>query len=284
MGKYKKIELIILSVLIVVLSGAVGYKVFLAKKDEPVQDKEVKKVSEEQPVTQPEPEPEPEPEPQPEPIEIPVNFDELKAQNPDVYAYIEIPGTQVSYPILQSADGSVDYLNTTLQRTAGLPGSIYTENISSQEFTDFNTVIYGHNMKDGSMFGSLHSFDNEQFFREHSEINVYMPDKAIKYHIYAARWFDDRYIPVSYPLETPEGRNQFLSDVRNIGLSPAYFNDEYMPTEQDCLITLSTCTSNPTNRLFIIGVRGETRPAAGAAGTEGEAAAEPEAAERKSPS
>ena len=138
-GKYKKIELIILSVLIVVLSGAVGYKVFLAKKDEPVQDKEVKKVREEQPVTQPEPEPEPEP--QPEPIEIPVNFDELKAQNPDVYAYIEIPGTQVSYPILQSADGSVDYLNTTLQRTAGLPGSIYTENISSQEFTDFNTVV-----------------------------------------------------------------------------------------------------------------------------------------------
>ena len=65
MGKYKKIELIILSVLIVVLSGAVGYKVFLAKKDEPVQDKEVKKVSEEQPVTQPEPEPE-ESEPEPE--------------------------------------------------------------------------------------------------------------------------------------------------------------------------------------------------------------------------
>ncbi len=280
-GKFKKVEIIILAVLVVVLAGAIGGKVFL-KKEEPVQTKKVEKPKEPEPAE--EPEPEPEPEPQPEPVDIPVDFAALKAQNPDVYGYIEIPGTQVSYPILQSADGSVDYLNTTLQRTAGLPGSIYTENINSQEFTDFNTVIYGHNMKDGSMFGSLHSFDNEQFFREHSEINVYMPDKAIKYHIYAARWFDDRYIPASYPLETPEGRNQFLSDVRNIGLSPAYFNDQYTPTEQDCLITLSTCTSNPTNRLFIIGVRGETHPAAGTAEPEGENVAGAVAAERKSPS
>ena len=275
-GKLKKIELIILVVLIVALAGAVGYKVFFSKKEEPAA-KKVETVREVEPKEEAEPEPAPEPEP--EPVEIPVNFEELKAQNPDVYAYIEIPGTQVSYPILQSADGSIDYLNTTLQRTGGLPGSIYTENISSQDFTDFNTVIYGHNMRDGSMFGSLHNFDNEQFFREHSEINVYMPDKAIKYHIYAARWFDDRYLPVSYPFETPEGRNQFLSDVRNIGLQPAYFNDQYTPTEQDCLITLSTCTSSPTNRLFIIGVRGETRPAAGASGAvNAQDAADPAAA------
>ena len=132
MGKFKKVEIIILAVLVVVLAGVMGGKVFL-KKEEPVQTKKVEKPKEPEPVE----EPVEEPEPQPEPVEIPVDFAALKAQNPDVYAYIEIPGTQVSYPILQSADGSVDYLNTTLQRTAGLPGSIYTENINSQEFTDF---------------------------------------------------------------------------------------------------------------------------------------------------
>ena len=117
-GKFKKVEIIILAVLVVVLAGAIGGKVFL-KKEEPVQTKKVEKPKEPEPAE--EPEPEPEPEPQPEPVDIPVDFAALKAQNPDVYAYIEIPGTQVSYPILQSADGSVDYLNTTLQRTAGLP-------------------------------------------------------------------------------------------------------------------------------------------------------------------
>ena len=62
--------------------------------------------------------------------DIPIDFEELWAVNSDVFAYIEIPGTRVSYPVLQSADGSVDYLNTTLEKTEGLPGSIYTENIN----------------------------------------------------------------------------------------------------------------------------------------------------------
>lgn len=245
--KIKVAELVILTLLITVLLGAIGYKSFFIKKEEPAVTKKPEPVQELKV--------EPEPEPAPEPVNIPVNFDELKAVNPDVYAYIEIPGTQVSYPILQSVDNSVDYLNTTFEGAAGLPGSIYTENISNQNFMDFNTVIYGHNMKDKSMFGSLHNFDSEEFFREHTEINIYLPDQAIKYHIYAALVFDDRYVPASYDFNTPDGRNQYLNDIRNIGLTPAYFNDQYTPNEQDSLITLSTCTGEPTHRLFIIGVR-----------------------------
>ncbi len=247
MKKIKVAELVILTLLITILIGIIGYKSFFEKEKEPAVTKK------------PEPvqvaEPGPEPEPEPEPVVIPVNFDELKAVNPDVYAYIEIPGTQVSYPILQSADNSIDYLNTTFEGAAGLPGSIYTENINNQNFMDFNTVIYGHNMRDKSMFGSLHNFDSEEFFRGNTEINIYLPDQAIKYHIYAALEFDDRYIPASYDFNTPDGRNQYLNDLRSIGLSPAYFNDQYTPNEQDSLITLATCTSVPTHRLFIIGVR-----------------------------
>ncbi len=80
-------------------------------------------------------------------VDIPIDFEELWAVNSDVYAYIEIPGTKVSYPILQSVDGSVDYLNTTLEKTEGLPGSIYTENVNSRDFHENNTIIYGQDRK-----------------------------------------------------------------------------------------------------------------------------------------
>lgn len=191
-------------------------------------------------------------------VDIPVDFDEFKAVNEDVYAFIEIPGTKVSYPILQSVDGSVDYLNITMEKTEGLPGSIYTENINSRDFREINTIIYGHDMNDGTMFGSLHNYDDEAFFREHSEIDIYLPDEAIKYNIYAAVVFDDRYLPLSYNFDTLEGRAQFITDIKAFGQGPAHFNDEFTPTEKDSMITLSTCIGDqPSNRWLIIGVRDE---------------------------
>lgn len=194
-------------------------------------------------------------------VDIPIDFEELWAINSDVYAYIEIPGTKVSYPILQSADGSVDYLNMTLEKTEGLPGSIYTENVNSRDFHENNTIIYGHDMNDGSMFGSLHDYDDETFFRENSEILVYLPDEAIKYHVYAAVVFDDRYIPKSYNFDTLEDRARFIEDLKSFGQQPAYFNEEFAPTDRDSMITLSTCISDqPSNRWLIIGVRDDEEP------------------------
>ncbi len=188
--------------------------------------------------------------------DIPIDFEELWAVNSDVFAYIEIPGTRVSYPVLQSADGSVDYLNTTLEKTEGLPGSIYTENINSRDFRENNTVIYGHDMNDGSMFGTLHDYDDEDFFKEHTEINIYLPDEAIRYHVYAAVVFDDRYIPKSYNFDTLSERVRFIDDLKNFGEQPAYFNEEFAPTDRDSMITLSTCIGDqPSNRWLIIGVR-----------------------------
>ena len=191
-------------------------------------------------------------------VDIPVDFDELKKVNSDVYAYIEIPGTKVSYPILQSADGSIDYLNTTLEKTEGLPGSIYTESINSRDFHENNTIIYGHDMNDGSMFGSLHDYDDENFFREHTKINIYLPDEAIQYHVYAAVVFDDRYIPESYNFDTLAERSRFIEDIRNFGQQPAYFNEEFAPTDKDSMITLSTCISDQSSGWWlVIGVRSD---------------------------
>lgn len=183
------------------------------------------------------------------------DFTALQNQNSDVYAYLAIEGTAVDYPILQSADGSIDYLNTTIDKQEGLPGSVYTENVNSQDFHDANVVVYGHNMKDGSMFASLLNYRDKNYLIEHPDIIVYLPDKKITYHIYAAVTFDDRYIMDSYNFDTLSGREEYLNDIRTFGENGGVFQDDILPTKENQLITLSTCTDNPDERFLVVGVK-----------------------------
>ena len=69
-------------------------------------------------------------------MEIPIDFAQLQAQNPDIYAWIQIDGTNINYPVAQSATDNEYYLNHTIEGQEGYPGSIYTENWNTKEFTD----------------------------------------------------------------------------------------------------------------------------------------------------
>ena len=109
-------------------------------------------------------------------VEIPIDFSSLKEKNSEVYAWIRIPDTQVDYPILQRASDDLYYLDHTIDGAEGLPGSIYTQSLNSQDFSDKNTVIYGHNMRDETMFGGLKSYMDESYMKAHSQILIYTPE------------------------------------------------------------------------------------------------------------
>lgn len=116
-------------------------------------------------------------------VEIPIDFAQLQAQNPDIYAWIQIDGTNINYPVAQSATDNEYYLNHTIEGQEGYPGSIYTENWNTKEFTDFNTVIYGHDMKDGSMFQNLHNYADASYMQQHPNVVIYTPEKKLTYQI-----------------------------------------------------------------------------------------------------
>ena len=101
-----------------------------------------------------------------------VDWEGLWEINPDVYAWISIPGTSIDYPILQHASDNTYYLNYNIDGSYGYPGCIYTENLNSKDFTDSNTVIYGHNMKNGSMFAGLHQFEDSNFFAQNNKVYI----------------------------------------------------------------------------------------------------------------
>lgn len=180
-----------------------------------------------------------------------IDFSTAQALNPDVYAWIWIPGTNIDYPILQSATEPDEYyLDHTIERMEGLPGSIYTEKYNAKDFSDPVTVIYGHNMKNGSMFADLHKFENQDFFNSNPYVYIYLPDKTYKYRIFAAVTFDDRYLMGNYNFSDLGDFQKYLDELRN-SIS-GNVNMDISVTQQTGIITLSTCIANsPNQRLFV---------------------------------
>lgn len=183
---------------------------------------------------------------------IPVKFAELQQVNPDVYAWITVPGTEIDYPILQHASDNSYYLMHNIDGSYGYPGCIYTEDLNSKDFTDNNTVIYGHNMKNGSMFAQLHKFEDPDFFNENREVLIYLPDEVLHYTIFAAHIYDDRHLLYSFDFSDPDVYQKYLDSVFSTRDMSANIDKDMTVTKDDRIVTLVTCIgSQPNNRLLV---------------------------------
>lgn len=175
----------------------------------------------------------------------------LYKENKDIYAWIYIPGTQVDYPVLQSATDDTYYLNHNIDGSYGKPGCIYTEKINSKDFTNYNTVIYGHNMKNGEMFGCLHEYEDETFFDENPYVYVYTEDKTYVYEIFAAYTASNAHILNTNDFSTQEGFADYLDNVVYNKSLVGNFREGARVTSDNRIITLSTCTSNSSKRWLV---------------------------------
>lgn len=187
-------------------------------------------------------------------VETPVDFKELKKINSDIYAWIEIPGTVVNYPILQSETDNAYYLNHTVEGKKSAYGSIYTEDYNSKDFSDFTTVVYGHNMKNGTMFGQLKKFRDNNFFEKNRYIFVYTPGRILKYEIFGAYTWSNEHILLSNNFETKANRRVYIDKIFSIRDMNSRIKSDIKVTEKDKIITLSTCMNNDAKRLLISGV------------------------------
>lgn len=182
----------------------------------------------------------------------PVDFAGMWEVNEDVYAWITVPGTVIDYPILQHATDNTYYLNYNIDGSYGYPGCIYTENLNSKDFTDNNTVIYGHNMKNGSMFSGLHKFEDASFFEENTKVYIYTPEKEYEYTIFAAYIYDDRHLLYSFDFANEQVYATYLEDIQNMRSMNALLREDITVTAKDKIITLVTCIGNqPDKRLLV---------------------------------
>ena len=186
-----------------------------------------------------------------EPIEIPIDFEALTETNPDVYAWITIPGTEVDYPILQRVDDDSYYLTHTIEGKEAPEGAIYTESLNDQDFTDPNTVIYGHNMRNDSMFGSLHLFEDRDFFDEHRDLTIYLPDQILHYRIFAAYNYDNRHILKSFDFQDEAQYQGYLDSIFQMRSMSSNLDTSISVDSSDRIVTLSTCNGNDDQRYLV---------------------------------
>lgn len=191
-------------------------------------------------------------------IEVPeknLDWDVLTEENEDIYAWIYIPNTQVDYPILQHPTENDYYLSHNLDGSSGYPGCIYTQLLNGKEFRDANTVLYGHNMKNGTMFGSLHEYEDNTFFEENPYVYIYTPDKVLVYEIFAACTFSDAHLLYTYDCTKEEKFREYVDDLTGVRDMNSHVRSDVDVSYGDFILTMSTCIRNqPTQRWLVTAV------------------------------
>ncbi|MCF0137014.1 MAG: class B sortase [Oscillospiraceae bacterium] len=196
-------------------------------------------------------------------IVIPVDFEELWGINKDIYAWISIPDTDISYPIVQRDGDNNFYVRRSEAGVYYSGGCIYTEDFNKKDFSDPLTVVYGHNLRSGRMFAQLNSFSDPEFFKEHKYIYVFLPDRALVYDIFAAVPYKSWHLLSNVDMNDPEVRAEFFGDIMGILDTKANFRNLQPDYENDRFIALSTCLEgNNTQRFLVFGVLREEIPAA----------------------
>lgn len=192
--------------------------------------------------------------PEEEAAEIPIDFAALKSTNPDVYAWIRIPGTNIDYPIVQSQTDNEYYLNHTWDGVEAPQGAIFTQTYNQKDFGDYNTVVYGHRMSDANptMFHALHSYMDPAFLKEHQEMTVYTEERELTYKVFAAVVYDDRLIPMAYNFGVESQRQEFLDSLYGATDLRNQYADNVEVTAKDKLLTLSTCLEGEDHHRFLV--------------------------------
>ena len=180
-----------------------------------------------------------------------LDLEALRAVNKDVVGWISIPGTIVSYPLIQGKDNQY-YLRRNWKKQSISSGSIFLEAEVSRDLTDFHTIVYGHRMRNETMFGTIKYYSKADYWREHPSIYIVLDDTIYRYDIFAA--YEAAVDGIVYRLDIEEKHLeeefiQYCKDhsVLDTGLAPA---------AGDRILTLSTCTSNlsETYRWVVHGV------------------------------
>ena len=187
-----------------------------------------------------------------------IDFNELHDINEEIYAWIYVPGTNVDYPVAQAFLSGDDYyyLEHNIYREYQFSGTIYSESQNTRSFNDPVTVLYGHNMINGTMFQSLHNFESEEFFDDHTTMFVYTPDRLITYLIYSCFDYDDRHILNSFHFDQKEEFMDFVSDTMEPHSSIYNVRGDVEIKDTDNLLVLSTCSNHSyTSRYLTVGVK-----------------------------
>lgn len=176
------------------------------------------------------------------------SFSELMAINPDVCAWLTIENTNIDYPVVQGID-NIKYVNTDVYGKFSLSGSIFLDYRNAGDFSDSYSLLYGHHMEGGVMFGELANFTEEDYFREHTTGILYLADRTYEIELFACLQTSAYDAMMFGPGDFQENEmNELLSTIKTDSLQ---YRDIGV-TSQDKIIALSTCSDASTNARTLV--------------------------------
>lgn len=190
----------------------------------------------------------------PDLAENPIDFDSLIEKNSDIYSWIYIPETNINYPVCRSATDDNFYLDHDIYRNYSYAGAIFSQFCNSRNYSDRVTVLYGHNMADGSMFANLHKYEDKNYFDENKYIYIYTEDRKLTYEIVSAFVYDDRHIMNSFDFSDDEVYRDYLDSILNPHSVNSNVREGMELDIDDKIIVLSTCLNSGEGRYLVQGV------------------------------
>ena len=182
-----------------------------------------------------------------------VDFDALRENGPDIIGWLTLPDTAINYPVTQ-ADDNEYYLHHLYDGTYNKTGCLFADYENQEDFSDRNTIIYGHNMRDGSMFAALNEYDEQSYFDGHPQMYLVTPGAGYVVEIFTA--FVAK--PSEFGSDTSPWRLSFKDDgTYTTWLSEmagrSVIETDVTVTSSNKVLTLSTCTPGGASRFIVMG-------------------------------
>lgn len=175
---------------------------------------------------------------------------DLKKLNPDVKAWIQVPKTNIDYPVVQGQD-DMEYINKNVYGEFELSGAIFLSCLNKDDFSDPYNLVYGHNMKNGGMLADVADFTNKEYFETHQKGKLYLTDATRKIRFFACM----KVTAADAKIYHPDGyRKENLKDLLDYIQANAVQYRDVNVADENSLIALSTCSEAETNgRVVLIG-------------------------------
>lgn len=175
---------------------------------------------------------------------------DLKKLNPDVKAWIQVPKTNIDYPVVQGQD-DMEYINKNVYGEFELSGAIFLSCLNKDDFSDPYNLVYGHNMKNGGMFADVADFTNKEYFETHQKGKLYLTDATRKIRFFACMKVTAADAKIYHPDGYRKENLKYLLDY--IQANAVQYRDVNV-ADENSLIALSTCSEAETNgRVVLIG-------------------------------
>lgn len=182
-----------------------------------------------------------------------VDFEALWETGPDIIGWLTLPDTAINYPVTQTDDNEY-YLHHLYDGTYNKTGCLFADYENKEDFSDRNTIIYGHNMRDGSMFATLNEYDEQNYYDGHPQMYLVTPDGGYVVEIFTAF--------VAKTSESGSDTSPWRLDWKDDGAYTTWLNAmkersvvecDVAVTSSDKVLTLSTCTPGGASRFIVMG-------------------------------